>query len=93
VTEVSGGRSGVSVLEFASLEDERSVGFGVVHRLALLKPLIEFVGEGVDSGFFLMLVAMDRKDFRSLPALHGAHFAAKIRGNLFPGNQFPVRKG
>jgi hypothetical protein len=40
-----------------------------------------------------MLVAMDGEAFGSLPALHGAHFAAKIRGNLFPGNQFLVRKG
>jgi len=36
---------------------------------------------------------MDGEAFGSLPALHGSHFAAKIRGDLFPGNQFPVRKG
>jgi hypothetical protein len=78
-------RNGVC-LDCLRIGDERRVGFGIVHRLALLKPLIQLAGVGVDGGFFLMLVAPDRKPFGSLPALDGASFASEMCGNLFPGN-------
>ena len=67
------------------LGHEGGVGFGVVFGLALLYPRVEFSGVSVDRGFFFVLVAMDRKPFGSLPALHGAHFAAKIRRDFSPG--------
>ena len=51
--------------------------------LQLLDGCSRFVG--VDCGFFLVFVPMDGKAFRSLPSLHGAHFAAELGGDFSPG--------
>src|SRR6266404_5776373 len=67
---------------------ERGIGFGVILGLTLLYPRVEFSRVCVDRGFFLVFVAMDGEVFGSLPALHGAHFAAEIRRDFSPGVEF-----
>src|SRR5215467_971701 len=67
---------------------EGGVGYRVVLRLAILAPLVQFAGVGVNRGLFLVLVTMNGKVFGFLPALYGADFAVEIVGNLFPGIEF-----
>jgi hypothetical protein len=62
-------------------------------RLAILDPIIQRAGVSVDRGLFQMLVAVNRKVFGFLPSLYGADFPAEMGGNLFPGNEFLLRKG
>ena len=73
--------------------DKCGVGFGIVRRLAPLEPLIQLARVGVDSRFFLVLVAPYRKPFGLFPALDGSNFAAQMRGDLFPRNHFLVAVG
>src|SRR5205807_7527823 len=49
--------------------NKRGVGFGIVCRLAPLKPLIQFAGVRVDGRFLLMFVAPDGKPVALLPTL------------------------
>src|SRR5437899_2347275 len=72
---------------------EGGVGIGIVFGLALFDPVVQLVRESVNRGFFQVFVAIDGKPLAPLPALHGADFAAKMGGDLFPGNQFLVLKG
>jgi hypothetical protein len=69
---------------------ESRIGFGIVRRLALLKPFVELAGVSVDRRSLLVLVATDGKAFGLLPALYGANFPAEVDSNLFPRNEFLV---